>query len=54
MSRHDWRIGDDHRLWQKLYPAESLPIKDSTVTRNRTVQIIVPLSDAEMLSAEVP
>ena len=41
-------------LWQKLYPAESLTMKDRTVTRNGTVHIIVPLTDAEMPSAEVP
>ena len=41
-------------LWQKLPPAESLPMKDRTVTRNGTVHIIVPLTDAEMPSAEVP
>ncbi len=41
-------------LWQKLYPAESLTIKNSTVSSNGTIRIIVPLTDAEMLSAEVP
>lgn len=40
-------------LWHKLPPAESLPIKDSTVPRNGTVHIIVPLTDAEAASAEV-
>ena len=29
-------------------------MKDRTVTRNGTVHIIVPLTDAEMPSAEVP
>ena len=40
-------------LWQKLYPAESLPIKNSTVTRNGIAHIIVLLSNAEAASAEV-
>ncbi len=40
-------------LWQKLYPAESLTIKDSTVTRNGIVLKLLPLSNAEAASAEV-
>ncbi len=40
-------------LWQKLYPAESLPIKNSTVSSNGIVLKLLPLSNAEAASAEV-
>jgi len=54
VSLENVTIADGASLVAKAPAGESLAIKDRTFTRSGTIHDLVPLTDAEMASSEVP